>query len=56
MVKILCEQMSDIVQNYMPIDDNGEENSRMRVGFITYDSTVHFYNIKVSLTRYVRWC
>lgn len=49
MVKILCEQMADIVQNYMPTDDNGQDNPRMRVGFITYDSTVHFYNIKVSL-------
>ncbi|XP_065218040.1 protein transport protein Sec24C [Planococcus citri] len=49
MVKILCEQMSDIVQNYLPTDDNGEENPRMRVGFITYDSTVHFYNIKACL-------
>lgn len=25
----------------------GEEKSKIRVGFITYDTTVHFYNIKV---------
>jgi protein transport protein SEC24 len=27
--------------------DEGAEKSNMRVGFITYDNTVHFYNIKV---------
>lgn len=25
----------------------GSEKSKIRVGFITYDTTVHFYNIKV---------
>jgi len=25
----------------------GNEKSKIRVGFITYDTTVHFYNIKV---------
>jgi protein transport protein SEC24 len=50
MVKLFCEQITDIIQNHMPVDEanpNGE-NIRMRVGFITYDSTVHFYNIKVT--------
>lgn len=29
----------------------GEKKSKIRVGFITYDTTVHFYNIKVSFRR-----
>jgi hypothetical protein len=33
--------------------DGGAEKSNMRVGFITYDKVVHFYNIKV---RDIRIC
>lgn len=29
----------------------GDVKSKIRVGFITYDTTVHFYNIKVSLIK-----
>jgi len=29
--------------------DEGAEKSNMRVGFITYNNTVHFYNIKVRI-------
>lgn len=49
LVNLLCEQLTDIIENFMPHDDqsSNNESSRMRVGFITYDTTVHFYNIKV---------
>lgn len=30
----------------------GSEKSKMRVGFITYDTTVHFYNIKVKKKKH----
>lgn len=46
LVHLLCSQMNEIIQN-LPIDQ-GHEKSNMKVGFITYNSSVHFYNIKVS--------
>lgn len=46
LVNLLCSQMSEIIQ-HLP-SDQGQEKSNMRVGFITYNSSVHFYNIKVS--------
>lgn len=53
MVKLFCEQITDIIQEHMPVDEvnPSRENIHMRVGFITYDSTVHFYNIKVNSQR-----
>lgn len=47
LVNLLCSQMKEIIQ-HLPIDQH-QEKSNMRVGFITYNSTVHFYNIKVGL-------
>jgi protein transport protein SEC24 len=46
LVHLLCSQIKDIIQN-LPVDQ-GQEKSNMRVGFITYNSSVHFYNIKVN--------
>jgi protein transport protein SEC24 len=45
MVRLLCGQMKEILK-LLPKDE-GAEKSNMRVGFITYDKVVHFYNIKV---------
>lgn len=47
LVQLICSQMKDIIQN-LPVDQ-GQEKSNMRVGFITYNSSVHFYNIKVKI-------
>ncbi|CAG9761653.1 unnamed protein product [Ceutorhynchus assimilis] len=47
MVHLLCARMKEILQN-LPLDQ-GQEKSNMRVGFITYNSSVHFYNIKGTL-------
>ncbi|XP_056630676.1 protein transport protein Sec24C isoform X2 [Diorhabda sublineata] len=47
MLALLCSQMKDILQN-LPVDQ-GQEKSNMKVGFITYSSSVHFYNIKGTL-------
>lgn len=47
LVKLLCSQMKEILRN-LPVDD-GQDASKMKVGFITYDNTVHFYNIKGTL-------
>jgi protein transport protein SEC24 len=45
MVHLLCGQMKNILKR-LPKDE-GAEKSNMRVGFVTYNNTVHFYNIKV---------
>ncbi|KAF5297356.1 hypothetical protein FQR65_LT01286 [Abscondita terminalis] len=47
LVNLLCSQMKEIIKN-LPVDQ-GMEKSNMKVGFITYNSTVHFYNIKGNL-------
>lgn len=47
LVHLLCSQIKEIIKN-LPIDE-GQEKSNMRVGFITYNSSVHFYNIKGTL-------
>lgn len=41
--------MKEILKN-LPVDQ-GHEKSNMKVGFITYNNTVHFYNIKGSLAQ-----
>lgn len=41
--------MKDILKN-LPIDQ-GHDRSKMRVGFITYNNTVHFYNVKENLAQ-----
>lgn len=50
LVKLLCSQMKEIIKN-LPIDHGRMNRSCMKVGFITYNNTVHFYNIKGSLTQ-----
>jgi len=45
MVHLLCGEMKNILK-LLPKDE-GAEKSNMRVGFVTYNNTVHFYNIKV---------
>lgn len=49
LVHLLCSQVKRILQ-YLPVDQ-GQEKSKMRVGFITYNSTVHFYNISSGLAQ-----
>lgn len=49
LVHLLCAQMKDILKN-LPVDQ-GHERSQMKVGFITYNNTVHFYNVKGTLAQ-----
>lgn len=41
--------MKSIIKN-LPIDA-GQSKSNVKVGFITYDSTVHFYNVNSCLAQ-----
>ncbi|XP_044736103.1 protein transport protein Sec24C [Chrysoperla carnea] len=49
LVHLLCAEMKNIIKN-LPIDQ-GQEKSKMKVGFITYNKTVHFYNCKGNLAQ-----
>lgn len=49
LVHLICSQMKSIIRN-LPVDQ-GQTHTRMKVGFITYNNTVHFYNIKSTLAQ-----
>ncbi|KAL6439949.1 hypothetical protein ACFW04_002958 [Cataglyphis niger] len=49
LVSLLCTKMKSIIKN-LPIDA-GKTKSNMKVGFITYNNTVHFYNINPCLAQ-----
>ncbi|XP_057335503.1 protein transport protein Sec24C [Microplitis mediator] len=49
MVALLCRSMKEIIAN-LP-RDTYSERTNMRVGFITYSTSVHFYNVSACLTQ-----
>nr|CAD7573174.1 unnamed protein product [Timema californicum] len=49
MVHLLCSHIKDIIKLFPR--DEGADKSTMKVGFITYNNTVHFYNIKGVLAQ-----
>ncbi|XP_077280362.1 COPII coat complex component secretory 24CD [Temnothorax americanus] len=49
LVNLLCTNIKSIIKN-LPIDA-GQTKSKMKVGFITYNNTVHFYNINSCLAQ-----
>ncbi|XP_008546955.1 protein transport protein Sec24D [Microplitis demolitor] len=49
MVALLCRSMKEIISN-LP-RDTYSERTNMRVGFITYSTSVHFYNVSACLTQ-----
>ncbi|CAB0034907.1 unnamed protein product [Trichogramma brassicae] len=48
-VNLLCSQMKNILRN-LPVDV-GQTKSNMKVGFITYNNSIHFYNCKANLAQ-----
>ncbi|KAL5280182.1 SEC24C family protein [Megaselia abdita] len=49
LVPLMCQNIKHILKNF-PVDQ-GQDKSKMKVGFITYNNTVHFYNIKSTLAQ-----
>lgn len=49
LVHIFCSHIQTILQE-LPRSE-GDSESRVRVGFVTYSSVVHFYNLKASLAQ-----
>lgn len=45
----MCREMKEILKHL--VMDQGHTRSYMRVGFITYNNTVHFYNCKSTLAQ-----
>ncbi|KAL7291984.1 hypothetical protein TKK_0014270 [Trichogramma kaykai] len=49
LVNLLCSEMKKIIQN-LPVDV-GQTKSNVKVGFITYNNTVQFYNLSPNLAQ-----
>uniref|UniRef100_A0A8C6UZ17 SEC24 homolog C, COPII coat complex component n=1 Tax=Neogobius melanostomus TaxID=47308 RepID=A0A8C6UZ17_9GOBI len=49
MVNIVCQELKTLL-DYLP-RENPEADSVVRVGFVTYNKVLHFYNVKGSLAQ-----
>ncbi|NWX62273.1 SC24C protein, partial [Promerops cafer] len=49
LVRLICEELKSLL-DYLPREGNMEE-SAIRVGFVTYNKVLHFYNLKSSLAQ-----
>merc|ERR1719206_983398 len=50
-VSLVCQNMKDILRS-LPVDEAaGHTASNMKVGFMTYDSKINFYNCNVALAQ-----
>uniref|UniRef100_A0A673K543 Protein transport protein Sec24C-like n=1 Tax=Sinocyclocheilus rhinocerous TaxID=307959 RepID=A0A673K543_9TELE len=49
MVGIICQELKTLL-DYLP-RENPDVESNIRVGFVTYNKVLHFYNVKASLAQ-----
>jgi len=50
-VQLICQNMKSILRN-LPVDrDAGETETKMKVGFMTYDGKINFYNCNAALAQ-----
>ncbi|CAK7303104.1 Protein transport protein Sec24C [Vulpes lagopus] len=49
LVRLLCEELKSLL-DFLP-REGGTEESAIRVGFVTYNKVLHFYNVKSSLAQ-----
>ncbi|XP_030654246.1 protein transport protein Sec24C isoform X4 [Nomascus leucogenys] len=49
LVRLLCEELKSLL-DFLP-REGGAEESAIRVGFVTYNKVLHFYNVKNSLAQ-----
>ncbi|XP_070544863.1 protein transport protein Sec24C-like [Ptychodera flava] len=49
MVPLLCKQLRSLLDR-LP-KETGQDESSMRVGFVTYDKSLHFYNVNGALAQ-----
>ena len=48
---VACGMLAAVVEGIKTALDALAENERTMVGFLTFDSTLHFYSLKASLTQ-----
>ncbi|XP_070785756.1 protein transport protein Sec24D isoform X1 [Enoplosus armatus] len=49
LVKLICDELKTLLEN-LPRED-GMESSAIKVGFVTYNKILHFYNVKSALAQ-----
>ncbi|XP_064005948.1 protein transport protein Sec24D isoform X2 [Pogoniulus pusillus] len=49
LVRLICDELKTLLDK-LPREDQ-EESSAIRVGFVTYNKVLHFFNVKSSLAR-----
>ncbi|GFS28471.1 protein transport protein Sec24D [Nephila pilipes] len=49
LIPLLCENMKHVLHSL--INDEKNDTSKLRVGFVTYNNVLHFYNMKKNLTQ-----
>lgn len=49
LVKLICEELKTLLEK-LPRDE-GAESSAIKVGFVTYNKVLHFYNVKSALAQ-----
>jgi len=50
-IQLICQNMKDLLKN-LPVDTaGGETETKMKVGFMTYDSKINFYNCNAALAQ-----
>ncbi|XP_037660052.1 protein transport protein Sec24C isoform X2 [Choloepus didactylus] len=49
LVRLLCEELKSLL-DFLP-RESGAEESAVRIGFVTYNKVLHFYNVKSSLAQ-----
>ncbi|XP_078131864.1 protein transport protein Sec24D isoform X1 [Sander vitreus] len=49
LVKLICDELKTLLEN-LPSEE-GMESSAIKVGFITYNKVLHFYNVKSALAQ-----
>ncbi|KAG7266741.1 hypothetical protein CRUP_025060 [Coryphaenoides rupestris] len=49
LVRLVCDELKTLLEN-LPRED-GAESSAVRVGFVTYNKILHFYNVKSALAQ-----
>ncbi|XP_074084414.1 protein transport protein Sec24D isoform X3 [Macrotis lagotis] len=49
LVRLICEELKTILEN-LPKEEQ-EETSAIRVGFVTYNKVLHFFNVKSNLAQ-----
>ncbi|XP_068569532.1 protein transport protein Sec24D [Cebidichthys violaceus] len=49
LVKLICDELKTLLEN-LPSEE-GMEGSAIKVGFVTYNKVLHFYNVKSALAQ-----